>query len=112
MEIFDFIIAQASNPPWWVATLTGSGGVAILSILGVTALWKNNNELKNEIKDIAKESVETITLMLEKTQQEEKRQEEIRQKLDSLLEHVKISSQSDENWKRDISERLKTLIKE
>jgi hypothetical protein len=67
---FDAVGTPHSNP-WWLTAITGSGGALIVLMLWVKNLSTQIKEKDQELAQISKDSIECITKIIEKKNQEE-----------------------------------------
>lgn len=66
-----FILAQASEAnPWWLTAITGSGGALIVLMMWVKSLLDSIKHKDQELIKISKESIECITKVVEKHNQD------------------------------------------
>lgn len=72
------IIAQATTDPYWVSLITGSGGALVVLMMWVRSLSATNKRLEQENRDISRQSVECITKILERQDQEKSSKSEER----------------------------------
>lgn len=66
-----FILAQvADGDPWWLTAITGSGGALIVLMMWVKNLLNSIKTKDEELIKISKESIECITKVIEKHNQD------------------------------------------
>lgn len=65
-----FILSQATTDPWWVTAITGSGGALIVLMMWVKSLLALVKRKDEELIKISKESIECITKVIEKHNQD------------------------------------------
>ena len=88
-------VIKSASDPYWVSLITGSGGALIVLMMWVKSLSASNKRLEEENRDISRQSIECITKILERQDQEKStkatdRAEENswRQDLRSLMERI------------------------
>ena len=93
-----YIIAEAetsSADPYWVSLITGSGGALIVLMLWVKSLSASNKRLEEENRDISRQSIECITKILERQDQE---------KMTKATQMI-----ADTSWKEDLKSLMNRI---
>lgn len=98
--VFSLIAEQTSNP-WWITVLTGSGGALFVQFLWIKNLSDSNKakdkviiDKDKELMEISKESIECITKILERQNQDRPWKERLEKLIDDIH---KIISKKEEN---------------
>jgi hypothetical protein len=91
-----FLIAQVeSGNPWWITAITGSGGALIVLMLWVRSQLTTIKKKDEELVRISRESIECITRMIEKHNQDGP----WKLKIESLVQEIYSSMKSIEKGK-------------
>lgn len=95
--MFPLLLAQIEQQgsPWWITAITGSGGALIVLMLWVRSLLTTVKTKDEELVRISKESIECITRMIEKHNQDAP----WKLKVESLVQEIYNSLKSIEKGK-------------
>jgi len=105
-----FCQAATADAPWWIAVITGTGGVAVVTTMAVIFLWRKLEKQDMEMNRLARESISVIATTAEQNSQEKERQIKILSTVDLLLSHVKETTAYDRAWKNEMSEKIHALL--
>lgn len=64
------LMETGGSAPWWITAITGSGGALIIQQLWIRSLTASLQKKEAELMEISKESIECITKILERHDQD------------------------------------------
>lgn len=92
-EIIELLTKESNN---WIAVITGSGGALVVLMMWVKYLISLNKEKDKEIREISRLSVECITKILEKIEQDREWKKDLDYKIDYVYSALMLSNRKEQ----------------
>lgn len=110
--MISFAVADVQAEPWWMAAIVGPYGGLLLLAFVSWSLWSELKKSREEVAVIAKESVQVITLSLDRHKEaKEATADLVSANRDLRAAIEKLANRVDDNqWHEEISHKLDKLL--
>jgi erythromycin esterase-like protein len=89
LYLFAEVASETATHPWWLTAITGSGGALIILMMWVKNLTATVKKKDTELMEISRQSIECITKILERQNQDKDWKDRLNNLLDEIHEYIK-----------------------